>query len=188
MVEIRHILPEPPSLTAHRVANPGGSWDDFPSVPEKRELKEQLNLEQEGLCIYCEAELPTDDGHVEHIKSKGLNPPLTFIYDNLAHSCNATNHCGHFKKRKVIPIEPRPAANNDFALSEITGELSSLIGISAPAAINVDNTIFMLGLNNDPGLKRLRQQFAATVRALATPGEVTAFLSTAPFRWSLRRI
>jgi uncharacterized protein (TIGR02646 family) len=188
MVEIGHILPEPPSLAAHRVANPGGSWDDFPTVPEKRDLKEQLFLEQEGLCIYCEAELSIDDGHIEHIKSKGLNPPLTFIYNNLAHSCNATNHCGHFKKRKVIPIEPRPAANNDFALSSITGELSPLIAIPATAAENVDEAIFMLGLNNDPGLKRRRQQFAVTVQALATPGEIAVFLSTAPFRWSLRRI
>ena len=93
MVEIGHIVAEPPSLAAHRENNPGGSWDQFPAIPEKQILRYQLNLEQDGLCIYCESELSADNGHVEHIKSKTLNSHLTFIYDNVAHSCDGSGRC-----------------------------------------------------------------------------------------------
>ena len=186
MVEIGHILVEPPSLALHRASNPAGLWDHFPGTPEKQELRRQLNLEQAGLCIYCESELGLDDGHVEHIKSKTLNPPLTFIYDNLAHSCDGPGRCGHHKRRKVLPIEPRPNANNFFALSELTGDLSPVVGLSALNHQRAKDTLRILGLNNDPGLNRRRQQYAFTLHALSTAADIAAFLSFVPFRWSLK--
>lgn len=186
MVEIGHILPEPASLTAHRRAYPNGPWDTFPTVPEKRELRHQLHLEQEGLCIYCESELAQDDGHVEHIKSKTFNPPLTFVYDNLAHSCPNPVHCGHRKKRQVLPIEPRPGANRFFSLSEITGRLSPTIGLSVSDSQRASTSLKILGLNDHPGLNRRRQQFAVTLRSLATAADMASFLASSPFRWVLQ--
>jgi uncharacterized protein (TIGR02646 family) len=186
MVEIGHMLSEPASLTAFRTANPAATWDALPLAPEKRELRHQLNWEQDGLCVYCEANLAVDEGHVEHIKSKTLNPPLTFVYDNLAHSCHGPGHCGHCKRRQVLPIEPRPGANKFFALSGITGELSPAIGLPATDRQRAAQTLQMLGLNNHPGLNRQRQQYALTLQSLSTPADCTSFLSTAPFRWSLK--
>ena len=186
MVEVSHILPEPASLAAHRGAYPNGPWDTFPTDPQKRELRHQLNLEQDGLCIYCESNLPHDDGHVEHIKSKTLNPPLTFVYDNLAHSCDSPGHCGHRKRSQVLPIEPRPGANRHFALSEITGRLSPAIGLAAPDTRNASDTLTILGLNDHPGLNRRRQQFAVTLRSLTTAEDITSFLGSSPFRWALK--
>lgn len=186
MVEIGHVLPEPLALASHRLSNPGGLWGGFPGTPNKRELRHQLNLEQDGLCIYCESELDLEEGHVEHIKSKTLNPPLAFVYDNLSHSCNGPGRCGHQKRREILPIEPRPNANNFFALSELTGAISPTIGLAKDDHEKSKSTLLMLGLNNDTGLKRRRQQFAVTLRALSTAADIAAFLSNAPFRWSLK--
>jgi uncharacterized protein (TIGR02646 family) len=186
MVEIGHILDEPASLVAFRIANPGANWDAFTGDPGKRELRHQLNLEQEGLCVYCESPLPVDDGHLEHIKSKTLNPPLTFIYDNLAHSCDGPGHCGHTKRRQILPLEPRPGVNNHFSLSEITGRLAPAIGLPAGDSRKASDTLMMLALNDHPGLNRQRQQFATSLRSLATAAEIENFLQSAPFRWSLR--
>ena len=186
MVEIGHILAEPPSLAAHRASNPGGLWDQFPAIPEKQILRHQLNLEQEGLCIFCESELSANDGHVEHIKSKTLNSHLTFIYDNVAHSCDGPGRCGHHKRREVLPIEPRPGANNFFALSALTGELSPVVGLSELNNQRSKDTLRILGLNHDPGLNRRRQQYAVTLCGLITAADIAAFLSSVPFRWSLK--
>lgn len=181
MVELKRHRSEPASLAARRATHPNEPWDAL-SGNDKAELRHQLNLEQEGLCIYCESPLGRDDGHVEHIRSKTLNPPLTFIYDNLAHSCNGPSHCGHYKKRQVLPIEPRAGANRHFALSEITGELSPAIGLSTHDTQRAKDTLRILGLNNSPGLNRQRQQYAAVVRALSTAAEIGEFLKTSPFR------
>lgn len=186
MVEIKHVQPEPASLATHRAANPNGPWDTLPSDPEKRALRHQLNLEQEGLCVYCEDTIALDDGHVEHIKSKTLNPPLTFVYDNLAHSCHGPGHCGHRKKRQVLPIEPRPGANRHFALSEITGRLSPAIGLPVAGIKGASDTLTILGLNDNPGLNRRRQQFAVTLRSLSSAADCSAFLASSPFRWALQ--
>jgi uncharacterized protein (TIGR02646 family) len=154
----------------------------------KAEVRHQLNVEQDGLCIYCEASLDPDIGHVEHIKSRHLNQHLTFVYDNLAHSCAENSHCGHFKDRNVIPLEPRPGVNRHFVLSEITGQLNPDLTLSPAEQHDATTTLNVLGLNNHPGLNRQRQQYAFTVRALSDPADTTDFLTTAPFRWSLRRI
>jgi uncharacterized protein (TIGR02646 family) len=187
MVELTHILPAPASLIAHRASHPVGPWSTLPPVPEKREVRHQLNLEQDGLCIYCENSLAPDEGHVEHIKSKTLNPPLTFAYDNLAHACGETVRCGHFKKRNALPIEPRAGNSRFFALSAITGILSPDIKLQPHEQKDADETLRILGLNNEPGLNRQRQQFAFTVRSL-DPSDVPGFLAMSPFRWSLRKI
>ncbi len=186
MVEIQHILAEPASLAAHRAANPNRPWDTLPATPEKRDLRHQLNVEQEGLCIYCEDNIAPDDGHVEHIKSKTLTPHLTFVYDNLAHSCHGPGHCGHRKRKQVLPIEPRPGANRHFALSEITGRLSPTVGLPAAGKRNASDTLTILGLNDRPGLTRRRQQFAVTLRSLSSAADIAAFLASSPFRWSLQ--
>ncbi|HEB69255.1 MAG TPA: hypothetical protein ENI88_06505 [Desulfobulbus sp.] len=43
----------------------------------------------------------------------------------------------------------------------------------------------ILGLNV-PKLSRQRKQFADTLQFLETPQEITDFLKTVPFRWSLQ--
>lgn len=190
MVELAHILAEPASLATHRAKHPAGPWTTLPDVPEKADLRHQLNTEQDGLCIYCESPLPEDDGHVEHIVARSTDPALTFVYTNLAHSCPSGTHCGHFKGDSALPIEPRPGCSGYFQLSFLTGHLLADRQLGTADQQRATTSLDVLGLNLDTGLVRQRQQQAATVCALARASlnDVDDYLRTAPFRWSLRRL
>ena len=184
MIELQHLSPEPADLRTHRDANPGGSWDDPAFASVRPTVRRQLNLEQEGLCIYCESLLDENEGHVEHIKSKGKNPPLTFVYENLAHSCNGPGHCGHHKKRQALPVEPRPGCNRFFDLMTLDGRLLSASGLTSAESQHATDTIRILGLNV-AALAWQRKGFADTIRYLP-PADQAAFIATSPFRWVLR--
>ncbi len=176
---------EPVELRNYRGQHQSGSWDDPAFKPVRPIVRQQLNHEQEGLCIYCEGSLQEDIGHVEHIKSKGLNSALTFAYDNLAHSCDGPGHCGHHKKRQALPVEPRPGCNRFFVLMAQDGKLIPTPGLPRDERQQATDTLRILGLNA-PSLARQRKGFACSVRCLSSKIEVNEFLATAPFRWSLR--
>jgi uncharacterized protein (TIGR02646 family) len=182
---MQHAVPEPSELAGFRRRHSGAAWDapDFDAV--RPIVRYQLNQEQEGLCVYCEGVLGLDDGHVEHIKSKGLNPPLTFAYDNLAHSCNGPGHCGHHKKRQVLPVEPRLNCNRYFSLMGLDGKLVPAVGLTDPERNHATESIRILGLNA-PALAWQRRGYVESVRALADPADQQEFIASAPFRWSLK--
>ena len=190
MIELAHRLDEPAELSSHRRANPGGTWDDHAFGVIRPIVRRQLNHEQEGLCVYCETELGEDDGHVEHIKSKGVNPPLTFVYDNLAHSCDGPRHgprhCGHHKKRQALPIEPRPGCNRFFAVMASDGRMVAAAGLLPGEAEQATNTIFILGLNA-PSLSWRRKGYVDAIIRLSS-AEKGAYIATMPFRWALREL
>lgn len=185
MIELEHVLPEPTELSDYRRQHPHGSWDDPGFSPIRPIVRRQLNVEQEGLCIYCESRLTEDDGHVEHIQSKGLNPALTFVYDNLAHSCNEPGHCGHHKQKKVLPVEPRPGCNRFFALMTLDGRLTPAPGLTDLETQQSADTLSILNLNA-PALAWQRKGYADTLRYLADPVDMAAFIADQPFRWSLK--
>ncbi|OGR07393.1 MAG: TIGR02646 family protein [Deltaproteobacteria bacterium RIFOXYD12_FULL_50_9] len=184
MIELQHNT-EPAELGAYLRQHPGSSWDDPDFKTVRPIVRRQLNREQKGLCIYCEGQLHEESGHVEHIKSKGLNTALTFTYDNLAHSCDGPGHCGHLKKWQVLPVEPRPGCNRFFVLMTQDGKLIPSPGLPQNESQQAHDTLRILGLNA-PTLARQRKSFADVLRYLSSKTEVDEFLSTAPFRWSLR--
>jgi len=190
MIELAHRLAEPAELRQHRTANPGGTWNDAEFGAVKPIVRHQLNREQEGLCVYCETELGEDEGHVEHIKSKGLNPPLTFVYDNLAHSCNGPTigpgHCGHRKKRQVLTIEPRPGCNRFFSVMILDGRVVAASGLTPGEAQQATGTVNILGLNA-ASLSWQRKGYANAIIHLSTADKAD-FLATIPFRWALRSL
>jgi uncharacterized protein (TIGR02646 family) len=184
MIELQHFH-EPAELRDYRSAHPGSSWDDPAFELVRPVVRRQLNREQEGLCIYCEMLLLENEGHVEHIKSKGLNPQLTLIYDNLAHSCDGPGHCGHHKKSRALPVEPRLGCNRFFCLMATDGKLVPSPGLSQADTAQSIETLRILCLNT-PALARQRKSFVDTVRFLSSKIEIDEFLKTSPFRWSLR--
>ncbi len=179
MIELQRNT-EPLELRTYRLQHPGRSWDDPDFQMLKPIVRRQLNHEQEGLCIYCEGKLHEDEGHLEHIKFKRGNPSLTFVYDNLAHSCDGPGHCGHHKQQHVLPIEPGPGCNRFFVLMAQDGILKR-------KNQQAEETVQILGLNA-PSLARQRKSYIDAVCSLSNREEVDEFLSTAPFRWSLRGI
>lgn len=110
-----------PVLTAFNAANPAATVAEFSSQafqPVKTAVKADLNKDQGGLCVYCEGNLAPDAGQVEHIKPKGgpnAYPLLCFKYSNDAHSCINTKTCGQKKKNGLLPVEPGPGCNAQFA-------------------------------------------------------------------------
>jgi uncharacterized protein (TIGR02646 family) len=186
MIELQHLKPEPDELRNHRNANPGGSWDDPTFRTVRPIVRHQLNLEQEGLCVYCERLLNEDEGHLEHIKRKGVpaNRHLTFVYDNLAHSCDGPGHCGHNKKGEVLPVEPRPGCNRFFVVMALDGRIVAASGLTGAEAQHAADTLRILGLNV-PALAWQRKGFADTILNLS-PADKAVFIATAPFRWALQ--
>lgn len=187
MIELQHILLEPTELRNYRRRNPDGSWDD-PAVEEIRPpIRHQLNLEQDGLCVYCECLLHEDEGHIEHIKPKSLNPHLTFEYTNLAHSCNEPKHCGHHKGRQSLPVEPQLGCNRFFSLMSLDGRLTPGLALTVDEVQQANDTIHILGLNT-PSLTWQRKQYAETIYYLcqSNPADVENFIAESPFRWLLR--
>jgi uncharacterized protein (TIGR02646 family) len=187
MIELQHQLSQPPALSTYRKQNPGSAWDDpnFESI--RPDIRHQLNLEQEGLCVYCENLLTEDEGHIEHIKPRSLNPALTFAYNNLAHSCDGQTHCGHHKKHQQLPVEPRPGCNRFFALMALDGNLVPTSELTASEAQQAIDTLNILGLNV-PALAWRCKGYVEAIRYLSDPTDVAAFIATEPFRWSLRGI
>ena len=183
MIELAHQLDEPSDLARHRARYPTGPWKDKKFLPVKLIVRRQLNLEQHGFCVYCETKLGQDDGHVEHIKSKSVNPPLTFDYSNLAHSCNGPGHCGSFKLRQCLAIEPRPGCNRYFSLMESDGRLGAAMSLSPAEIEHVVGTVRILGLDN-PSLAKRRMDLAKTIRTLPRE-QWSDFIASIPFRWTM---
>jgi len=186
MIELNHTN-EPVELSEYRRRNRASTWDDPAFNVVKPIVRRHLNVEQEGLCVYCENTLHEDEGHIEHIKSKRLNPHLTFVYDNLSRSCDGPGHCGHHKKRQILPIEPRSGCNHFFVLQALDGKLAPAPGLQPTDMQNADDTLRILGLNT-AALARLRKSYVDTVRYLSNSADIAEFVSTAPFRWSLQGI
>ncbi len=183
MIELEHILDEPAELKKYREQYPNDSWDDDKFKPIKQIIRHQLNLEQQEICVYCEDYLDKDQGHIEHIKSKTLNQPLKFVYQNLAHSCNSTEHCGHKKQRKVLPIEPRLGCNENFFLQSIDGRLNASNGLLPEKSADAEKTIDILQLNV-PALAWKRKGYISTILALELH-DALELLQTSPFRFIL---
>lgn len=189
MIELDPQREEPPELLSYRRHHPHSAWDanDFDSV--RQPLRERLNNDQGGLCVYCEGTLNADDGHIEHIKPRRIYPQQTFEYANLAHSCSSSDHCGHFKKDTLLPIEPRPNCNTFFALMLQDGNLVPALGLTDEETMRSQETIRLLGLNC-AALAWQRMKFAQATFYLAqsNPDSVAEFLQGIAFRWTLRSL
>lgn len=185
VIELTH-PEEPTELTQFVRAHPNAGWGHEDFNPIRVIIRHRLNHLQSGLCVYCENYLGQDEGHVEHIKSRTANIPLTFRFDNLAHSCTSNDHCGQHKIGKLLPIEPRVNCNQRFVLSAIDGRFSAALGANDAERALVRQTVEVLGLDH-PSLAWNRYGFANSLINLE-PDQRNEFLMQAPFRWSLQSV
>ncbi len=188
MIELQHHN-EPESLIKYRRDNPNVQWGEDDFWPVKKEIRHTLHTEQEGLCVYCEKEIGQNDGHVEHVKPKGKPEfsALTFAFDNLAHSCDSSEHCGHFKKNHILPIEPCPGCNRYFELMTRDGKLVPASGLNENEKKQAKDTLCVLGLNTS-AIARQRQQFAMIIQSFENLADIDIFLQQSPFRWVLQGV
>ena len=191
MIELRHSQ-VPVALANFLTTTPSATVTDWNSAtfhPVKLAVKAQLNADQNGLCAYCEKPLAATDGQVDHIKPKaGANahPHLCFTYSNYAHSCITQRTCGQKKGDGLLPIEPRPGCNSEWALST-DGTIEPLPSLTRARKHAVKQTRDMLGLNADPALVDERRKWLSSAIAVlqATPNQLNAFLNSAPYRYIL---
>lgn len=82
-------LPEPESLTQHR-ATPGSTYNDY---RDKQGLRDQLILEQRGLCCYCLCRIRAGEAgtippmKIAHWHSQRLHDREQLDYSNLLGAC-----------------------------------------------------------------------------------------------------
>ncbi len=189
MVELQHRTTPSPALTDFVASHPGLSATDFDSpafTPVKQAVKADLNEDQGGLCVYCEKPLQPTEGQVDHIKPKaGANakPELCFTYRNYAHSCINPKTCGQKKKNGLLPIEPGPGCNAEWALST-DGTIEPLPELTRQRRHAVIQTRDMLGLNKDSDLVDERRRWLASAIAILrqAPADFPDFLRSAPYR------
>jgi len=192
MVELQHRTVPTPALSEFNAANPAATVDDFNShafQPVKVAVKADLNNDQGGLCVYCESKLASDAGQVEHIKPKrgsNAHPHLCFAYTNYAHSCIKAKTCGQKKKDRLLPIEPGPGCNDQFALST-DGTVELIPGLTRAQQHTVRQTRDLLGLNADSDLVDERKRWLAhTITVLQqAPDRLQDFLLAVPYRYIL---
>jgi uncharacterized protein (TIGR02646 family) len=163
MVEIEHHLEPHHRLAELASLSPVPPWNELRN-PEKAEVKQQLNNEQHGLCVYCERHLKSDHGRIDHIACQKDNANLRFEYRNLCHSCSGYYRtdqgeskvltCDPFKGHASLgSVEPRPGVNRRISLNPATGELRASESLSSPEKEEVDSVLSALGLNNSAKLK-----------------------------------
>ena len=192
MVDLEHRAIPTAALTAFVAATPRPTVADFDSLAfraVKAAVKADLNQDQGGLCVYCESALDAEDGQVEHIKPKAgrnAHPRLCFTYTNYGHSCINHKTCGQKKKNGLLPIEPGPGCNAQWALST-DGTIEPRPGLNRKQRHRVTQTRDMLGLNADSNLVDERRRWLANSIAILqqAPDGIQAFLQLAPYRHML---
>lgn len=189
MVELQHRATPTPVLTEFVAAHPVLDAADFDSrafQPIKLAVKADLNADQGGMCVYCEKPLQPTEGQIDHIKPKaGANarPDLCFAYSNYAHSCINPKTCGQKKKNGLLPIEPGPGCNTEWALST-DGTIEPLPELTRQCRHAVTQTRDMLGLNKDSNLVDERRRWLASAIGILqqAPADFPDFLQSAPYR------
>lgn len=202
MIPLETTLPAPPGLdafvAAHSTAGPG-EFDSLELQPVKAAVKARRNVEQDGLCIYCERRLGPTEGHVEHIHPKGGpsgDPARTFVYANLAQSCDGdaggtpNRHCGQRKGGGVLPVPPGAGCNEPFSLSTDGTILPDQVStLTKQRRHQLTSQINQLGLN-EPALKQEREGWVRTVQAVMSENDagLAEFLAEQPLRYTLARL
>jgi uncharacterized protein (TIGR02646 family) len=189
MVELQHRSRPTPALTDFVKGHPALTVDDFNSRdfhPVKQAIKADLNADQGGLCAYCEKPLQPTKSQIDHIKPKaGANarPDLCFDYRNYANSCIHPKTCGQKKKDGLLPIEPGPGCNAEWALST-DGTIEPQPELARQRRHAVIQTRDMLGLNKDSNLVDERRRWLARAIEILqqAPSDFPDFLQSAPYR------
>ena len=107
-------------------------------------------------------------------------------YTNYAHSCINPKTCGQSKRDRLLPIEPGPGCNAQFALST-DGTIEPIAGLTKAQQHTVRQTRDMLGLNADSNLVDERKRWLAHAIAVLqqAPNDIQDFLHAAPYRYML---
>ncbi|OFI05354.1 hypothetical protein CLOACE_18020 [Clostridium acetireducens DSM 10703] len=118
---------EPNFLLEYKKKYTPKSWTDYDKDNIRNKIKENILIEQEEYCPYCEKRIyDNNDGHIEHIMPRDKYPNKFQNYDNLLVSCNQKNSCGMYKKNKYDDDFINPVIDNPgdyFSYNIANGEI-----------------------------------------------------------------
>lgn len=119
---------EPDFFTAAKkqVSNPNQSdaWCSEHIRNISSPLREWIldKTQQNNMCAYCEKKVTLTTSHTDHFRPRRDFGELTLDFKNLFVSCNADNHCAHYKDSKK-GLEKNHFLSL-FSPSEIGGKIS----------------------------------------------------------------
>jgi uncharacterized protein (TIGR02646 family) len=118
----------------------------------KSTVKEELILEQFGLCCYCCKEIERGDCHIEHFRPQESFNWKTVDYDNIHVSCNGSkgkgkenSHCGQKKGNwfdERLTVSPLESDCESLFEYNYNGDI-----IASDEKVRTEETIKQLGLN-----------------------------------------
>jgi len=164
-------------------------WNQFKAQDARREpVKDQLRLDQRGLCAYCENTLIPEDESVEHFVPRYVDHGLELDWQNLLLACCGGEHplpeevidrdirhdpndrqtCGHARRHSYAqifnPLE-LPVAPRLFRIRSESGEITPDDALCQEAGVDpalAATTIGTLGLTAG----RLNKARLAILKAL----------------------
>ena len=104
-------LPEPPSLAQHRAA----AHADYDNYADKDNLREQLVMEQRGLCCFCGGRIAANRDHMKiaHWMPQAARPQFQLDYWNLLGACRGNEgqplpkqHCDAHQGNHLLSRNP----------------------------------------------------------------------------------
>jgi len=140
-------MPEPRAFTEHKLSE-GALYENIPSRC-KNELREQLVMEQRGLCCYCLNRIRPGDGRtvppmkIAHWHSQTLHDDEQLVYLNLLGACmgnekNLPSHCDTSQGDRDIRYNPADPAHH----------IETRIKYLSDGTVHSDETEFQAELEN----------------------------------------
>lgn len=166
----------------------GGNVNPKPNdLYRHSDVKQQLKIDQNGKCAYCERYFNGDFGAVEHFRPKGgwkqsngdklLQPGyywLTYEWSNLLYSCDECNtvykhnlfplanpgsrDIDHRNISKEQPLLVNPAEEDPGIYIAFHSEMAIPRIVAGLPSAKGKATIELLGLNSRPALKQARRE------------------------------
>ena len=155
-----------------RKNHPHSYKDDCDNYELRKDLRENIFLEQNGQCFYCEKEIKDehniDKVHLDHIKQRNYYHLLKCNYDNIVLSCNGDGekYCAKFKDKnglwddtKYLKLEIEKPS--DFFRYISNGKIKAKKSLSEEDKERVENTINYLNLNHSDLIGARKTIFSA---------------------------
>lgn len=137
--------------------------DDFGSLYKQQDVKDQLKIDQNDKCAYCETTLKNRQRHVEHYRPKSIYWEKAFDWNNLLGCCSACNSTKGYQfpmhNRTPLLINPYIDDPADYIAfhEEIATPKNGLSGVKKQKA---ETTIELL-LSRDDLVFQRRKEWAA---------------------------
>lgn len=141
-----------PSCLAHYA--PGTQNWNAVTPADKLQIRTSLSAIQGNRCAYCESEIKSPTGHIEHFFPRSKFPKKIFDWDNLLFSCDAKDTCGKRKDstatgnyNPAVLIKPDVDEPDDYLRFLSNGKVVARKELAGAQLDRAEETIRVFNLN-----------------------------------------